>query len=172
MFTVKFEDSIHNVSLSELDTTHSNDVALFFVCVAHDCQRTSCERASVRACERASVRACDMRRASERACERASVPPASAACHVLVHGGSTSRLLCAKPAAPPQLGENEHDDRHVPVESHVVITTDTHPINSRARGAGWVAWFGLPLRERPCLGGKCQQARGCSWAFATMLRSS
>ena len=67
----------------------------------------------------------------------------------LVHGGSTSRLLCAKPAAPPQLGENEHDGRHVPVESHVVITTDTHPIHSRARGAGWVTWFGLPLRERP-----------------------
>ena len=103
---------------------------------------------------------------------RAALPPASAACHFFVHGGSTSRLLCAKPAAPPQLGENEHDDRHVSVESHVVITTDTHPINSRARGAGWVAWFGLPLRERPCLGGKCQQARGCSWAFATMLRSS
>ena len=90
-----------------------------------------------------------------------------------VDGGSTSRLLCAKPAAPTQIDEHEHDDPHVLVESHVVITTDTYPIDSRrARGVGWVAWFGLPLRERPCLGGKCQQARGCSWAFATMLRSS
>ena len=29
------------------------------------------------------------------------------------------------------------------------ITSDTYPIDSRARGVGWVAWFGLPLRERP-----------------------
>jgi len=49
IFTVKFEDFVHDVSLSELDTIHSDDVALFFVCVAYDCQRTSCERASVRA---------------------------------------------------------------------------------------------------------------------------
>ena len=103
---------------------------------------------------------------------RAALPPASTACHFFVNGGSTSQLLCAKPAAPTQIDEHEHDDPHVPVESHAVITTDTYPIDSRARGVGWVAWFGLPLRERPCLGGKCQQARGCFWAFATMLRSS
>ena len=87
-------------------------------------------------------------------------------------GGSTSRLLCAKPAAPTQIDEHEHDDPHVLVKSHVVITTDTCPIDSRARGVGWVAWFALALRERARLGRKCQQARGCSWAFATMLSSS
>ena len=103
---------------------------------------------------------------------RAALPPASTACHFFVNGGSTSRLLCAKPAAPPQLGENEHDDRHVPIESHVVITTDTHPINSRARGAGWVAWFGFSLRERSRLGGKCQKAPWCCGAFVMKLRSS
>ena len=53
-----------------------------------------------------------------------------------------------------------------------VLTADTDPINSRASGAGHLACFGLPLREQPCLGGKCQQARGCSWAFATMLGPS
>ena len=89
-----------------------------------------------------------------------------------VKGGSTSRLLCAKPAGPTQIDEIEHDDPHVRFESHVVITTDTDPIISRVSGAGQLACFGLPLRERPCLGGKCQQARGCSWAFATMLVSS
>ena len=75
-----------------------------------------------------------------------------------VNGGSTSRLLYAKPAAPTQLGENEHDDPHVLFESHVVITTDTDPIDSQARGVGWVAWFALALRERARLGGKCQKA--------------
>ena len=68
------------------------------------------------------------------------------------------RLLCAKPAAPTQIDEHEHDDPHVLVESHVVITTDTYPIDSRARGVGWVAWFALALRERARLGGKCQKA--------------
>ena len=75
-----------------------------------------------------------------------------------VNGGSTSRLLCAKPAAPTQIDEHEHDDSHVLVESHVVITTDTYPIDSRARGVGRVAWFALALRERARLGGKCQKA--------------
>ena len=75
-------------------------------------------------------------------------------------GGSTSRLLCAKPSAPTQIDEHEHDSPHVLVESHVVIymTTDTYPIDSRARGVGWVAWFALALRERARLGGKCQKA--------------
>ena len=60
--------------------------------------------------------------------------------------GSTSQLLCAKPAAPTQIDEHEHDDPHVLIESHVVITTDIYPIDSRARGVGWVAWFDcLPL---------------------------
>ena len=91
-----------------------------------------------------------------------------------VNGGSTSRLLCAKPAAPPQLGANEHNDRHVPIESHVVITTDTHPTNSRARGAGWVAWFGFSFRERsrPAIGGKCQKASWCCGALVMKRRSS
>ena len=42
-----------------------------------------------------------------------------------VNGGSTSRLLCAKPAALSQIDENEHDDPPVRIESHVVITTDS-----------------------------------------------
>ena len=46
---------------------------------------------------------------------------------------------------PTQIDENEHDDPHVLFESHVVITTDTDPIDSRARGVGWVAWFALAL---------------------------
>ena len=77
---------------------------------------------------------------------------------IFFNGGSTSQLLCAKPAAPTQIDENEHDDPHVLVESRVVITTDTYPIDSRARGVGWVAWFALALRERARLGGKCQKA--------------
>ena len=89
---------------------------------------------------------------------RAALPPASTACHFFDDGGSTLRLLCAKPAAPTQIDEHEHDDPHVPVESHVVITTDTYPIDSRARGVGCVAWFALGLRERARLGGKCQKA--------------
>ena len=75
-----------------------------------------------------------------------------------VNGGSTSRLLCAKPAASTQIDGNEHDDPHALVESHVVITTDTDPIDSRARGVGCIAWFALALRERARLGGKCQNA--------------
>ena len=75
-----------------------------------------------------------------------------------VNGGSTSRLLYAKPTAPTQLGENEHDDPHILIESHVVIITDTDPIDSRARGVGWVAWFDLALRKRARLGGMCQKA--------------
>ena len=54
--------------------------------------------------------------------------------------------LLPKPAAPTQIDEHEHDDPRVLVESHVVITTDAYPIDSRARGVGWVAWFGLPLK--------------------------
>ena len=89
-----------------------------------------------------------------------------------VNSGSTSRLLYAKPAAPTQLGENEHDDPHVPFESHVVITTDTDPIDSQARGVGCVAWCALALRERGRLGGKCQKAPWCCGALVMKLRSS
>ena len=39
-----------------------------------------------------------------------------------------------------------------PLKSHVVITTDTDPIDSQARGVGWVAWCALALRERARLG--------------------
>ena len=104
---------------------------------------------------------------------RAALPPASTACHFFDDGGSMSRLLCAKPAAPTQIDEHEHDDPHVPVESHVVITTDTYPIDSRARGVGWVAWFALALRERARLGGKCQKkASWCCGALVMKVRSS
>ena len=87
-------------------------------------------------------------------------------------GGSTSRLLCAKPAAPTQIDEHEHDDPHVPVDSHVVITTDTYQIDSRARGVGCVAWFALALRERARFGGKCQKAPCCCGALVMKIRSS
>ena len=63
---------------------------------------------------------------------RAALPPVSIACHFFVNGGSTSRLLCAKPAAPTQIDENEHDFPRVRSESQVVITTDTCPTDSRA----------------------------------------
>ena len=53
------------------------------------------------------------------------------------------RLLCAEPTAPTQIDETEHDGPHVFSESQVVITTDTCPIDSRALGVGWVAWFGF-----------------------------
>ena len=65
------------------------------------------------------------------------------------NGGSTSRLLFAKPAALTQIDEIEHEDPHVRVESHVVITTDKDPIMSRVSGTGQLACFGLPLGERP-----------------------
>ena len=91
---------------------------------------------------------------------------------IFVNGGSTSRLLCAKPAAPPQIDENEHDDPHVLFESHVVITTDTDPIDSRARGVGWVAWFVLALRERARLGEKFQKAPWCCGALVMKCRLS
>ena len=71
-----------------------------------------------------------------------------------------------------QLGENEHDDPHVLFESHVVLTTDTDPIDSQARGVGWVAWCALALRERARLGGKCQKAPWCCGALVMKLRSS
>ena len=74
--------------------------------------------------------------------------------------------------APTQIDEHEHDDPHVLVESHVVITTDTYPIASRARGVGWVAWFALALRERARLGGKCQKAPWCCGALVMKVRSS
>ena len=74
---------------------------------------------------------------------RAALPPASTACHFYFNGGSTSRLLCAEPVASTQIDENEHDGPHVSSESQVVITTDTCPIDSRALGVGWVAWFGF-----------------------------
>ena len=49
-----------------------------------------------------------------------------------------------RPAAPTQIDENEHDGPHVCCESQVVITTNTCPVDSRALGVGWVAWFGFP----------------------------
>ena len=56
----------------------------------------------------------------------ALLPPASTACHIFINGGSTSWLLCAKPATPTQIDENEHEGPHVRSESQVVITTDTY----------------------------------------------
>ena len=85
-----------------------------------------------------------------------------------VNGGSTSRLLCAKPAAPTQIDENEHDGPHVRSESQVVITTDTCPIDSRALGVGWVAWFGFPCYGPALRVGRTQKkSRGRARAIAT-----
>ena len=99
---------------------------------------------------------------------RAALPPASTACHFFFNGGSTSRLLCAEPVAPTQIDENEHDGPHVSSESQVVITTDTCPIDSRALGVGWVAWFGLPCYGPALRVGRTKKkSRGRARAIAT-----
>ena len=99
---------------------------------------------------------------------RAALPPASTACHFFFNGGSTSRLLCAEPAAPTQIDENEHDGPHVSSESQVVITTDTCPIDSRALGVGWVAWFGFPCYGPALRVGRTKKkSRGRARAIAT-----
>ena len=87
----------------------------------------------------------------------------------LPNGGSTSRLLCAEPAAPTQIDENEHDGPHVSSESQVVITTDTTcPIDSRALGVGWVAWFGFPCYGPALRVGRTKKkSRGRARAIAT-----
>ena len=87
---------------------------------------------------------------------RAALPPASTACHFFYNGGSTSRLLCAEPAGPTQIDENEHDGPHVCCESQVVITTDTCPIDSRALGVRWGRVVRLSLL-RPGSAGRTQQ---------------
>ena len=97
---------------------------------------------------------------ASRSPSRAAFPPASTSRPFFCLSASTSRLLCAKPTAPTHLDENDHDGPHVPYQSHVVITTDTHPINSRARGVGWLACLGFACYG-PALGdGKCQKAPG------------
>ena len=84
------------------------------------------------------------------------------------NGGSTSRLLCAEPVAPTQIDENEHDGPHVSSESQVVITTDTCPIDSRALGVGWVAWFGFPCYGPALRVGRTKnKSRGRARAIAT-----
>ena len=85
-----------------------------------------------------------------------------------INGGSTSRLLCAKPAAPTQMDENEHDCPHIRSESQVVITTDTCPIDSRALGVGWVAWFDFPCYGPALRVGRTQKKmQGRARAIAT-----
>ena len=103
---------------------------------------------------------------------RTAIPPASTSCAFCFDFDFTCGRLCADPTAPTQFDSGAGFVARVPATNPAVLTADTDPINSRASGAGQLACFGLPLRERPCLGGKCQQARGCSWAFATMLGSS
>ena len=99
---------------------------------------------------------------------RAALPPASTACHFFFNGGSTSRLLCAEPAAPTQIDENEHDGPHVSSESQVIITTDTCPIDSRALGVGWAAWFGFPCYGPALRVGRTKkESRGRARAIAT-----
>ena len=70
--------------------------------------------------------------------------------------------------APTQIDENEHDGPHVSSESQVVITTDTCPIDSRALGVGWVAWFGFPCYGPALRVGRTKnKSRGRARAIAT-----
>ena len=95
--------------------------------------------------------------------DRLSFPPPQC-----FNGGSTSRLLCAEPVAPTQIDENEHDGPHVSSESQAVITTDTCPIDSRALGVGWVAWFGFPCYGPALRVGRTKKkSRGRARAIAT-----
>ena len=103
---------------------------------------------------------------------RTAIPPASTSCAFSFDPDFTCGHLCADLTAPTEFDSGANFVARVPATNPAVLTAETDPINSRASGAGQLACFGLPLRERPCLGGKCQQARGYSWAFATMLRSS
>ena len=64
----------------------------------------------------------------------AALPPASTACHFCQWRFHVATSLRKASGAPTQIDENEHDDPHVLVESHVVISTDTDPIDSRERG--------------------------------------
>ena len=103
---------------------------------------------------------------------RAAIPPASTSCVFFFAGDFTCAASFAEQRAPAPLDENRHGGPRVPVINPADRVIKKDPVNSRASGAGQLACFGRPLRERPCLGGKCQQARGCSWAFATMLGSA
>ena len=85
-----------------------------------------------------------------------------------VDGGSTSRLLCVNPAAPTQIDETGHDGPPVFSESQAVITTDTCPIDSRALGVEWVAWFGFPCYGPGLSVGRTKKkSRGRARAIAT-----
>ena len=67
-----------------------------------------------------------------------------------------------------QIDENDHDGPHVRSESQVVITTDTCPIDSRALGVGWVAWFGFPCYGPALRVGRTKKkSRGRARAIAT-----
>ena len=103
---------------------------------------------------------------------RTAIPPASTSCAFCFDSDLTCGRLCADPTSPTQFDSGASFVARVPATNPAVLTADTYPINSRASGAGQLACFGLPLRERPCLGGKCQQARGFFWAFGTMLEPS
>ena len=100
----------------------------------------------------------------------ALLPPASTACHIFVNGGSTSWLLCAKPATPTQIDENEHEGPHVRSESQVVITTDTyvqlisvHSVLGGSRGSAF-----LVTARRLCgSDGPPKNARSRARAIAT-----
>ena len=63
-----------------------------------------------------------------------------------------------KPTAPTQLGEGATHDTHVPVTNPADITVQKNPLNSRARSVGWLAQFGVGLREPARGDGKCHQA--------------
>ena len=81
---------------------------------------------------------------------------------------STSRLPCAKPTAPTQLGEGATHDTHVPVTNPADITVKKDPLNSRARSVGWLAQFGVGLREPARGDGRTKNKwRGRARAIAT-----
>ena len=67
---------------------------------------------------------------------RAAFPPVPSPRLVSLVSDSTSRLPCAKPTAPTQLGEGATHDTHVPVINNPAdITVKKDPLNSRARSA-------------------------------------
>ena len=109
---------------------------------------------------------------AKRPSSRTAIPPVSTSCAFLFDSDFTCGRLCADLTAPTQLDPGASFVTRVPATNPAVLTADTDPINSRASGAGLLACFGLQLRERPCVGWKCQQAQGYLWAFATMLGSS
>ena len=89
----------------------------------------------------------------------------------LVSDSTTSRLTCAEPTAPTHLGEVATHDTHVSVTNPADRTVKKDPLNSWARSVGWLAQFGVGLREPARGDGKCHQAPIYYGALVTEVRS-